>query len=140
MLGTWGLYKLSPSSINHFTSARFKFSLSPNFNSIFHLIQFSLFKCFSTMADQKDVVAVEWPGVVKHCASSSMDEASECLAQSAGFDSLSPEEEKAIMRKMDWVLLSMACSNFSQGTRISSRAFSSSWLPTWVPFTRFLAS
>ncbi|KAH8721725.1 hypothetical protein BGZ61DRAFT_586484 [Ilyonectria robusta] len=48
------------------------------------------------MADQKDV-AVEWPGVEKQGVSSSIDKAAEYLAQSAGFDSLPPEEEKAMI-------------------------------------------
>lgn len=75
--------------------------------------------CSSTMADQKDVVAVESPEAEKQGVSSSMDEAAEYLAHSAGFDPLSPEEETAMMRKMDWILLPMVCSQFSQGTRIS---------------------
>lgn len=69
------------------------------------------------MADQKDVVAVESPEAEKQGVSGSMDEAAEYLAHSAGFDPLSPEEEKAMMRKMDWILLPMVYSQSSLRAR-----------------------
>jgi hypothetical protein len=71
------------------------------------------------MAEQKGVLAVETPEAEKQVVSKAMDEAVEYLAQRAGFAPLSPEEEKKMIRKMDWILLPMVCSKPSQGTRVS---------------------
>ena len=61
------------------------------------------------MAEQKDNVSVDTPEVEKQGVSREMDEAAEYLAHSTGFASLSPEEEKKMIRKMDWILLPMVC-------------------------------
>lgn len=60
------------------------------------------------MAGQEDVaIAVQSPQVEKQAVSKKMDEAAEFLAHSVGFAPLSPEDEKAMIRKMDWILLPM---------------------------------
>jgi hypothetical protein len=61
------------------------------------------------MAEQKGSVSVETPEVEKQSVSRAMDEAAEYLAHSAGFAPLSPEDEKKMIRKMDWILLPMVC-------------------------------
>lgn len=64
------------------------------------------------MADQKGQVSVGAPEVEKQGISKAMDEAAEYLAQSTNFPPLSPEEEKKMLRKMDWILLPMVCCRF----------------------------
>ncbi|OQE21403.1 hypothetical protein PENFLA_c014G09232 [Penicillium flavigenum] len=59
------------------------------------------------MAEQKGNVSVKTPEVEKQGISRGMDEAAEYLAHSAGFAPLSPEEERKMVRKMDWILLPM---------------------------------
>lgn len=61
------------------------------------------------MTDQKAAAAVKTPEVEKQGVSKAMDEAAEFLTHSAGFAPLSLEEEKKMIRKMDWILLPMVC-------------------------------
>ncbi|RDW61824.1 uncharacterized protein DSM5745_10496 [Aspergillus mulundensis] len=59
------------------------------------------------MADQKPTPAVEAPEPEKQDVTKAMDEAAQFLAHNAGFEPLSTEEEKKMIRKMDWILLPM---------------------------------
>jgi ACS family allantoate permease-like MFS transporter len=62
------------------------------------------------MAEQEvAVVNSQSPELEKQGVSKKMDEAAEFLAHSTGFVPLSPDEEKAMIRKMDWILLPMVC-------------------------------
>lgn len=67
------------------------------------------------MAGQKSPVAVEAPEVEKQCTSDAMDEAAEYLAHNTGLSPLSLEEEKMMIRKMDWILLPMVPSILLSG-------------------------
>lgn len=58
------------------------------------------------MTDQKEVPTVEEPQGKQH-ATKTMDEAAQYLARNAGFEPLSAEEERKMIRKMDWILLPM---------------------------------
>jgi hypothetical protein len=59
------------------------------------------------MADLAKTLAVETPEAEKQDVSTAMDEAAQYLAHNRGFESLSREEEKQMIRKMDWILLPM---------------------------------
>ncbi|KAL3434166.1 fungal-specific transcription factor domain-containing protein [Aspergillus tetrazonus] len=59
------------------------------------------------MADLAKTLAVETPEAEKQDVSTAMDEAAQYLAHSRGFEPLSREEEKQMIRKMDWILLPM---------------------------------
>ncbi|KAL2847507.1 fungal-specific transcription factor domain-containing protein [Aspergillus pseudoustus] len=59
------------------------------------------------MAEKDAAPALEVPEAEKQGISKAMDEAAEYLTHNAGFDPLSPEEERKMIRKMDWILLPM---------------------------------
>ncbi|KAL4902344.1 hypothetical protein BDW74DRAFT_186881 [Aspergillus multicolor] len=59
------------------------------------------------MADQKSTLAVDALEPEKQDVTKAMDEAAQYLAHNTGFEPLSAEEEKTMMRKMDWILLPM---------------------------------
>lgn len=59
------------------------------------------------MADLAKSLAVETPEAEKQDVSTAMDEAAQYLAHSRGLEPLSQEEEKQMIRKMDWTLLPM---------------------------------
>lgn len=63
------------------------------------------------MAAQDVTVTAGPDEVEKQGISPTMDEAAEYLTHNAGFEPLSPEEEKKMIRKMDWILLPMVWSN-----------------------------
>ncbi|KAL4948856.1 fungal-specific transcription factor domain-containing protein [Aspergillus filifer] len=58
------------------------------------------------MADQK-TPTVEAPEEGKGAVTRGMDEAAQYLAHNAGHEPLSPEEERKMLRKTDWILLPM---------------------------------
>ncbi|KAL4873109.1 hypothetical protein BDV12DRAFT_192607 [Aspergillus spectabilis] len=57
------------------------------------------------MADQQKVPTVDAPQAEKQDVSNAMDEAAQYLAHNAGHSPLSPEEERKMIRKIDWILL-----------------------------------
>ncbi|KAL4753743.1 major facilitator superfamily domain-containing protein [Aspergillus terricola var. indicus] len=59
------------------------------------------------MADLAKTAAVEAPEAEKQDVSTAMDEAAQFLAHNRGFEPLSLEEEKQMIRKMGWILLPM---------------------------------
>ncbi|KAL4995523.1 fungal-specific transcription factor domain-containing protein [Aspergillus recurvatus] len=59
------------------------------------------------MAGLAKTPADEAPEAEKQDVTAAMDEAAQYLAHNPGFEPLSPEEEKRMIRKMDWILLPM---------------------------------
>ncbi|KAL5051149.1 hypothetical protein BDW71DRAFT_203173 [Aspergillus fruticulosus] len=59
------------------------------------------------MANLAKTPVVEAPEAEKQDVTAAMDEAAQYLAHNASFEPLSPEEEKKMIRKMDWILLPM---------------------------------
>ncbi|KAL2832543.1 fungal-specific transcription factor domain-containing protein [Aspergillus cavernicola] len=59
------------------------------------------------MAPPDEVAATQALGPEKQVASEAIDEAARYLAHHSGHAPLSPEEERSMMRKMDWILLPM---------------------------------
>lgn len=68
------------------------------------------------MTDQKEAPTVEEPQGKQH-ATKTMDEAAQYLARNAGFEPLFAEEERKMIRKMDWILLPMVYLNITELAR-----------------------
>ncbi|KAL2787903.1 fungal-specific transcription factor domain-containing protein [Aspergillus keveii] len=59
------------------------------------------------MTSKDAIPAIEAPDAEKQGVTKAMDEAAQYLTHNAGVEPLSPEEERKMIRKMDWILLPM---------------------------------
>jgi hypothetical protein len=88
------------------------------------------------MATKDAVPVIEAPDAEKQGVTMAMDEAAQYLTHNAGVDPLSPEEERKMIRKMDWILLPMVGAMITECSPRLTAVSSCSLQRLWVPWTR----
>jgi hypothetical protein len=88
------------------------------------------------MTSKDAIPAIEAPDAEKQGITKAMDEAAQYLTHNAGVEPLSPEEERRMIRKMDWILLPMVRTTVKQHISRLTRVCSCSLQLLSVPSTR----